>query len=414
MSAPSESHAKAAQRAVVIGAGPAGLMAAEVLLQAGVAVDLFDAMPSVGRKLLLAGIGGLNLTHSEAPAPFLQRYAEGAPHLLPMLEAFDGSALRHWAAELGVETFVGSSGRVFPSDMKAAPLLRAWLHRLRGLGLRTHMRCRWRGWTANGDLDFGDQAVRASVTVLALGGASWARLGSDGAWVPTLQSRGVQVSRLRPANCGFDLAQPWSDYLRSRHAGQPVKPVAACFQGRRQQGEFVLTDHGVEGSLIYAFAADLRDAIEREGCAHLTLDLLPNHTPERVRAELQHPRGPRSLATHLKSRLGISGLKLALLHEVLGAEGLNDPSALAAVLKAYPLKLAAPRPMDEAISTAGGVAWGALNEDLMLRAAPGVFCAGEMLDWEAPTGGYLLTACWATGRWAGLGALRYLNPLAPK
>jgi uncharacterized flavoprotein (TIGR03862 family) len=223
----------------------------------------------------------------------------------------------------------------------------------------------------------------------------------------------VQVTRLRPANCGFDLAQPWSDYLRSRHAGQPVKPVAAHFQGRRQQGEFVLTDHGVEGSLIYAFAADLRDAIEREGCAHLTLDLLPNHTPQRVRAELQHPRGPRSLATHLKSRLGISGLKLALLHEALGAEGLNDPSALAAALKAYPLKLAAPRPMDEAISTAGGVAWDALNEDLMLRAAPGVFCAGEMLDWEAPTGGYLLTACWATGRWAGLGALRHLNPVAP-
>ena len=421
-------------QAAIIGAGPAGLMAAEVLLQAGVAVDLYDAMPSVGRKLLLAGIGGLNLTHSEPPEPFLRRYRGGGAAggagddaasagtgegvtmqaLQPMLKAFGGPALRDWAADLGVQTFVGTSGRVFPTDLKAAPLLRAWLHRLRGLGLRTHMRRRWRGWTADGDLDFGDEAVRASVTVLALGGASWPRLGSDGAWVPTLQSRGVAVTRLRPANCGFDLAKPWSEYLRSRFAGQPLKPVAASFEGRRQQGEFVLTDRGVEGSLIYAYAADLRDAIENQGSATLTLDLLPDHALQQVQAELQRPRGPRSLATHLKSRLGISGLKLALLHEALGADALNDPLQLAAALKAYPLELAAARPLDEAISTAGGVAWSALDENLMLRAVPGVFCAGEMLDWEAPTGGYLLTACWATGRWAGLGALRHLNALAPR
>jgi hypothetical protein len=404
-----ESHAPTARHAVVIGGGPAGLMAAEVLLEGGVQVDLYDGMPSVGRKFLLAGIGGLNLTHAEPPAPFLQRYAAGADPLQPMLEAFGGPALRAWAAALGVDTFVGSSGRVFPTEMKAAPLLRTWLHRLRSQGLRTHMRRRWRGWTQAGALDFSDETVKPDVTVLALGGASWARLGSDGAWVGTLQARGVPVARLRPANCGFDLAKPWSDHLRSRYAGQPVKPVAATFEGRRQQGEFVLTDTGVEGSLIYALAADLRDAIEREGRATLVLDLLPDHTTPRVLDELRRPRGPRSLATHLKSRLGIAGLKLALLHEVLGADGLADTERLGAALKALPLELSAPRPMDEAISTAGGVPFTAMDAQLMLRAMPGVFCAGEMLDWEAPTGGYLLTACCATGRWAGHGALRWLR-----
>lgn len=409
MSASLGSSVEQTSGAAIIGGGPAGLMAAEVLLQAGVQVDLFDGMPSVGRKLLLAGIGGLNLTHSEAPEHFLQRYAAGAQPLKPMLDEFGGPALRAWASDLGIDTFVGSSGRVFPTDMKAAPLLRAWLHRLRGLGLRTHMRRRWRGWNDAGELDFGDETWRPDVTVLALGGASWARLGSDGAWVPTLQSRGVEVTRLRPANCGFDLAKPWSEYLRSRFAGQPVKPVAAMFKGRRQQGEFVLTDGGVEGSLIYAFSAELRDALEREGRATLMLDLLPNHSLQQVREELHRPRGPRSLATHLKSRLGVAGLKLALLHEVLGAEGVADTERLSDALKALPLELAAPRPIDEAISTAGGVAFSALDERLMLRALPGVFCAGEMLDWEAPTGGYLLTACWATGRWAGLGALAWLK-----
>lgn len=413
MSASTQLQTPTARHAVVVGGGPAGLMAAEVLLEGGVQVDLYDGMPSVGRKLLLAGIGGLNLTHSEPPGPFVQRYAAGADPLQPMLEAFGGQALRDWAAKLGVDTFVGSSGRVFPTDMKAAPLLRAWLHRLRSLGLRTHMRRRWRGWTDAGALDFGDQTVKPDVTVLALGGASWARLGSDGAWVGALQARGVPVARLRPSNCGFDLAKPWSDYLRTRYAGQPVKPVAATFAGRRQQGEFVLTDTGVEGSLIYALSAELRDAIEREGHASLQLDLLPDHPMPRVLDELRRPRGPRSLATHLKSRLGIAGLKLALLHEVLGADGLSDVPRLGQALKALPLQLAAPRPMDEAISTAGGVPFAAMDAHLMLRAVPGVFCAGEMLDWEAPTGGYLLTACWATGRWAGLGALRHVKALEP-
>lgn len=399
---------EAIPRAAVIGGGPAGLMAAEVLLAGGARVDLYDAMPSVGRKFLLAGKGGLNLTHSEPDEPFRQRYREACTALSPMLEAFGGPALREWARGLGVETFIGSSGRVFPTDLKAAPLLRAWLHRLREAGLRTHMRHRWRGWTADGALDFGDEAVRPDVTVLALGGASWARLGSDGAWVPALCSQGVAVTPLRPANCGFDRAAPWSDFLRQRWAGQPVKPVVASWGDHRQQGEFVLTDTGVEGSLVYAFSAELREAIAREGRATWTLDLLPDFPLERVRDELRRPRGARSLATHLKSRLGIAGLKLALLHEALGPQGMQDAERLAAALKAYPLVLAAPRPIDEAISTAGGVAWSALDDHLMLTVRPGVFCAGEMLDWEAPTGGYLLTACCATGRWAGQGALGWL------
>lgn len=384
-------------------------MAAEMLLAGGVSVDLFDAMPSVGRKFLLAGKGGLNLTHSEPDARLRTRYAQAQSHLAPMLDAFNGQALRQWASSLGIETFVGTSGRVFPTDFKAAPLLRAWMHRLRAAGLRTHMRHRWQGWTHSGELDFGSVVVRADVTVLALGGGSWARLGSDGAWVPLLARRGVAVAELRPANCGFDRAPDWSDYIRSRHAGQPIKPVVARFAGRCQQGEFVLTDTGVEGSLIYAFSAELRDAIAREGRAVLHLDLLPDHSEARVHEELSRPRGARSLSTHLKSRLGVAGSKLALLYEHLGAQGMSDTAALGQALKHYPLALAAPRPMDEAISTAGGIQWSALNERLMLRQWPGVFCAGEMLDWEAPTGGYLLTACCATGRWAGAGALDWLK-----
>ena len=413
--------------AVVIGGGPAGLMAAEVLAAGGVAVDLFDAMPSVGRKFLLAGRGGLNLTHSEAFEPFVGRYEAAAPTLRPWLEAFGPAQVRAWAAALGIETFVGTSGRVFPRDMKAAPLLRAWLHRLRGAGVRVHTRHRWQGWAADGALRLagpqGEVRLRPAATVLALGGGSWPQLGSDGAWQALLSERGVALAPLRPANCGFDVvaaqgacAGPsgWSEYLAGRYAGQPVKPVAATFVGadgrpHRQQGEFVLTAGGVEGSLIYAFSAMLREAIEREGRATLLLDLLPAHTAAQVQAEVARPRGPRSLATHLKSRLGIQGLKLALLHEVMGAERLHDPAQLATALKALPLVLGAPRPLAEAISTAGGVRFEALDPRLMLRASPGVFCAGEMLDWEAPTGGYLLTACLATGRAAGAGALAWIQ-----
>jgi uncharacterized flavoprotein (TIGR03862 family) len=417
-------HESTPRRVAVIGGGPAGLMAAEVLSQGGAEVDLYDAMPSVGRKFLLAGRGGLNLTHSEPTAALLGRFGDRAANLRAAVEAFDGPAVRDWAAGLGIETFVGTSGRVFPKDMKAAPLLRAWLHRLRAAGVRVHTRHRWLGWATDGALRFhtpqGEQLHRADATVLALGGASWQRLGSDGAWVPWLRERGVAVAPLQASNCGFDVVPTgpgrsgWSDHLRQRFAGQPVKPVAASFtdgQGNteRQQGEFVLTDTGVEGSLVYAFSARLRDRIKEQGQAVWTIDLLPQHTAAQVLTETSRPRGPRSLSTHLKSRLGLHGLKMALLHELLTPQQLNDPAALARALKALPIPLARPRPLDEAIRTAGGVEFGALDAHGMLRAVPGVFCAGEMLDWEAPTGGYLLTACLATGRAAAQGALAWLQ-----
>ena len=400
----------------MIGGGPAGLAAAEVLVAGGAQVELFDAMPSVGRKFLLAGRGGLNLTHAEPLEPFLARYGAARERLEPLIRAFDPSALRQWALGLGITTFVGTSSRVFPTDMKAAPLLRAWLHRLRAAGVVLHARHRWLGWADDGALRFaapaGEVRHRADATVLALGGASWARLGSDGAWVPALQACGVAVSPLRPANCGFDVHGGWSNYLRERFAGQPVKPVAASVTQEdgtvlRQQGEFVLTDTGVEGSLVYAFSAPLREAIARRGQATLVLDLLPDHTAAQVHAEVMRPRGARSLATHLKSRLNLQGLKLALLHEVLGACALTDAARLAHALKALPLTLVAARPIDEAISSAGGVVWSEVDERLMLRAHAGVFCAGEMLDWEAPTGGYLLSGCIATGRAAGRGVLAW-------
>lgn len=391
-------------------------MAAEVLASAGAQVDLYDAMPSVGRKFLLAGRGGLNLTHSEPLDRFIARYAERADEVRPWLEAFGPQALRDWVHGLGVDTFVGTSGRVFPTDMKAAPLLRAWLQRLRASGVRVHARHRWQGWDDAGRLCFSSPAgmvtAQADSTVLALGGASWARLGSDGSWLPELARRGIDVARFKPANCGFDVAGGWSPFLRGRFAGQPVKPVAASVSlphgaAVRQQGEFVLTDTGVEGSLIYAFSARLRDTIEREGRATLTLDLLPDHPPEQVLERVRRARGPRSWPTHLKSVLGIQGLKLALLHEVLGPERMEDPLQIALALKALPLSLVAPRPMDEAISTAGGVRLEAMDARGMLKGLPGVFCAGEMLDWEAPTGGYLLTAAMANGRWVGQGVLQW-------
>jgi uncharacterized flavoprotein (TIGR03862 family) len=399
----------------IVGAGPAGLMAAEALAGQSRVVDVFDAMPSVGRKFLLAGKGGLNLTHGEGFDPFVARYRERAADLRPLLEAFDAEAVRAWALGLGIETFVGSSGRVFPVDFKAAPLLRAWLHRLRGQGVRLHMRHRWTGWDADGALRFttpaGERTWRPDATVLALGGGSWSRLGSDGAWVPWLRARGVAVAELRPANCGFEAA--WSAHLKSRFAGQPLKAVALTWTEAdghvvTQRGEFVLSAYGVEGSLVYAASAALRAAIERDGLARFTVDLLPTRTLDEVARELAHPRGSRSLATHLKSRLGLHGARTALLHELVPREVLADPARLAAMIKALPVTVTAPRPLDEAISTAGGVPFEALDANLMLRALPGVFCAGEMLDWEAPTGGYLLTACLATGRAAGQGAARWL------
>jgi uncharacterized flavoprotein (TIGR03862 family) len=401
----------------VIGGGPAGLMAAEVLAAAGQRVDVYDAMPSVARKFLLAGRGGLNLTHSEAPEVFVTRYGARREAVGKWLEEFGPEDLRRWAAGLGIDTFVGSSGRVFPHEMKAAPLLRAWLHRLRAAGVSFHARHRWLGWDADGALRFatpaGEKKVGARATVLALGGGSWAKLGSDGAWLPLLTARGVTVQGLRPANCGFNVA--WSEHLRQRFAGMPVKNVGATFTApdgsvTRQEGEFLLTEHGVEGNLIYALSAPLRDGIETAGSATLHVDLVPGREQRRLAEDLAHPRGRDSLSNHLRRRTGISGVKAALLHEYAAPADLATPERLAALIKALPLRLVSPRPLDEAISSAGGVDFAALDENLMLRNMPGTFCAGEMLDWEAPTGGYLLTACFASGRAAGLGVLRWLRP----
>ena len=398
---------------VVVGGGPAGLAAAQVLLEAGVPVDLFDAMPSVARKFLIAGKGGLNLTHAEPFDRFVGRYREASDWLRPQLAAFGAEQMRAWSESLGVPTFVGSSQRVFPVDMKAAPLLRAWLHRLRALGLRTHMRHRWVGWDEDGAWCFErpqvpQVKVSAPVAVLALGGGSWARLGSDGRWCPVLAGRGVDVRPLAPSNGGFLI--DWSDHLRARHAGDPVKNVALSWtdwRGHpvRQAGEFVVSADGVEGSLIYAASADWRRQIETEGAARAALDLLPQRTADDVLRALAHPRGSRSLSSHLQSRLNLGGVKLALLNEFTSAAQRQDVPALAQAIKALPLTLRATRALDEAISSAGGVALTDVDASLMLRQLPGVFCAGEMLDWEAPTGGYLLTACMATGRRAGQGAL---------
>lgn len=399
----------------IIGAGPAGLMAAECLAQAGLQVDVYDAMPSVGRKFLLAGRGGLNLTHSEPFDRFITRYAGRLDDLGPAVRAFDPQQLCEWVHGLGVQTFVGSSGRVFPTDMKAAPLLRAWLLRLREAGVRFHMRHRWHGWTEAQQLRFdtpdGPVLVAAEATVLALGGGSWARLGSDGAWTGLLAERGIQVAPLQPANCGFECA--WSDHFKSRFAGAPLQAVGLRFTdatGRQHSrtGEFVITATGVEGSLIYALSAPLRDTITAQGHVDLELDLAPGLGLQRVQAELAWPRGTRSMANHLRSRVRIEGVKAGLLREHVSAQDYADVDRLAAAIKALPLRLTATRPIDEAISTAGGVDYAALDAGLMLKAMPGVFCAGEMLDWEAPTGGYLLTACFATGRQAAHGVQAWL------
>jgi uncharacterized flavoprotein (TIGR03862 family) len=406
-----------------------------VLSSAGIGVQLFDSMPSIGRKFLLAGKGGLNLTHSEPADLFASRYGQRRHQIEALFKGFDAADVRAWAASLGIETFVGSSGRVFPTDMKAAPLLRAWLTRLRhpknGPPVQFFMRHRWTGWHQTGAqaqveaqpasstwLDFdtpqGPINVQADAVVLALGGASWSRLGSTGAWVPWLQAKGVAVAPLLPANCGFDVKNGWSDYFSSRFAGQPFKSVAIEFtnsQGQRfaRKGEFVATASGVEGSLIYAASGLLRDDILAHGSATFHLDLLPDMSLERVQSEVQHPRGSRSLSSHLKSRLHLDGIKAGLLHELLDKDIFQNPAALAQAIKALPVTLTAVRPIDEAISSAGGVLFEGMTDQLMLEPLPGVFCAGEMLDWEAPTGGYLLTACLASGASVGQGVLEFLN-----
>ena len=420
-------------RVAVIGGGPAGLMAAEALASGGVQVDVYDAMPSVGRKFLMAGKGGMNITHSEPLEAFLGRYGARREQIAALLDMFGPDALRAWLHKLGVETFVGSSGRVFPTDMKAAPMLRAWLHRLRESGVRFHMRHKWVGWDASdgaGDegtrntergnspqqtllfmTPTGEQQVRADAVVFALGGGSWPRLGSDAAWVPLMTARDVPVAPLLPANCGFDAN--WSDYFRERFAGQPVKPVSITLidtdgNAQHRQGEFVVTETGIEGSLVYALSAAIRERILTDGELTIMLDLAPALTAQRVLDEVTRPRGSRSMSTHLQSRIGLGGVKLGLLHEALSKEAFTDTALLAQTIKALPLRLVRPRPIEEAISSAGGVPFEALDARLMIGHLPGAFCAGEMLDWEAPTGGYLLTACFASGLAAGRGALAYL------
>ncbi len=410
---PSDMPAAAPPRIAVVGGGPAGLMAAEAARAAGADVDLYEAKGSVGRKFLIAGKGGLNLTHSEARPGFDRRFGARGAEVAAWLDAMDGDAVRAWARSLGVETYVGSSGRVFPLDRKAAPLLRGWVRRLRDDGVRFHVHHRWLGWDDAGALRFdapeGERRVGADAVVLALGGGSWPQLGSDGAWQSILQARGVGITPLEAANCGFDVA--WSDFFRTRHAGAPIRHVVAHWldadgRAHERQGECVASEAGLEGSLVYAIGADLRAAIARDGDVVLHLDLAPERDRAALQAALARPAGGRSLGERLRRLAGLDAVKVALLHEVLDKAQLADPARVAATIKRLPLRLLRPRPIAEAISSAGGVRLEALDASLMCSALPGVFCAGEMLDWEAPTGGYLLTASLASGLVAGRAAAR--------
>jgi uncharacterized flavoprotein (TIGR03862 family) len=427
-----DAPAASSPRVIIVGAGPAGLAAAEVLAAAGLQVDVHDAMASVGRKFLLAGKGGLNLTHAEPSAHFIARYGQHADAVEPWLRAFDADAIRAWAAGLGIKTFVGSSGKVFPAEMKAAPLLRAWLHRLRVAGVRFHMRQRWNGeihavdggWSLAFDGAAGRVEAQADAVLLALGGASWARLGSDGAWMQWLQGAGVGCAALRPSNCGFDIG--WSAHLAERHAGAALKNVVLRVPGLDEEtpafermGEAVVSATGLEGSLVYAASSLLRERTVANGHADFTLDLLPHRREADLAQALAKGRGSRSWPNHLKEQTSLSGAPAALLREGLDAAGwaalTQDPAAVARRIKRLPLRAVAPRPIDEAISTAGGVQVGpdadqGADPTLMLRALPGVYVAGEMLDWEAPTGGYLLSACLASGRWAATHLAQRLAP----
>jgi uncharacterized flavoprotein (TIGR03862 family) len=405
---------------VIIGGGPAGLMAADVLVQGGIhQVDLYDSMPSIGRKFLVAGKGGLNLTHAESFHMFLSRYGSRRPQLEPFLNDFGPEELRNWIHGLGVDTFEGTSGRVFPVGLKTYPILRSLLARLQDAGVKFHLRHKWCGWNKDNSLKFetpnGDVGVsHPAAVIFALGGGSWSRLGSTGAWVPLLVERGIGVAPLKPSNCGFDV--PWSEHFRTRFEGSPLKSVVLSFTDSkggefRRQGEFMITLTGVEGSLIYAISAQLRDEITAVGSAVIRLDLVPGWSHQRLMERLSRPRGSRTISGHLEKSVNIKGVKAGLLWEFVPKPEFSNPERLSSAIKELPIRLVAPRPLEEAISSAGGVLFEELNEHLMLQRFPGVFCAGEMLDWEAPTGGYLLTACFSTGRAAGLGALAWLHPL---
>jgi uncharacterized flavoprotein (TIGR03862 family) len=399
----------------IIGAGPAGLMAAEVLAQGGAHVTIYDAMPSAGRKFLMAGRGGLNLTHSEALPEFLVRYGAAKAHLAPSIEAFPPDALRAWSEALGQPTFVGSSGRVFPKAFKASPLLRAWLRRLDEMGVRLVLRHRWIGWGDDGQLLFqtpdGERAVEAGATVLALGGASWPRLGSDGGWVEALVARGVSVTPLLPSNCAFGVQ--WSPVFRERHVGHPLKGLALRFGGSTVRGEIMLTQSGIEGGPVYALSAALREKIRAHGSAVLFVALRPDMSTAELAARLSAPRGKSSLATHLRKKLNLTPAAIGLIQEAAltfdDSLMLMPMDELAVNVNSVPVLLTGIAPIARAISTAGGISFDELDTDFMLRKLPGVFAAGEMLDWEAPTGGYLLQASFATGAAAGRGALKWLE-----
>jgi uncharacterized flavoprotein (TIGR03862 family) len=400
----------------IVGGGPAGLMAAETAINQGIRVEVFDSMGSVGRKFLLAGKGGLNLTHSEDFEAFVGRYREQSSWVRAWLADFDADALRAWAKTYGVETFVGSSGRVFPSDLKAAPLLRGWVRRLRENGVLFHMHHRCIGWNEENELCFetpgGLKCISPDAVIFAMGGGSWAKLGSDGQWLPWIKTAGIDVSDLKPSNCGFEHA--WTEHFRSRFAGAPIKPVVVSgFDSRDRkkslQGEFVITSTGIEGSVIYAISADLRASIEKNGAAELLCDLCPGRSVERLRKDLASPRGKRSTTDHLRRHTGLEGVKIGLLYETLSKEDWQDNEKIIRAIKSCPLKLHSTRPMDEAISTAGGITREALDDTLMSKHKPGIFFAGEMLDWEAPTGGYLLTASMASGKVAGQSASDWLK-----
>ena len=395
----------------IIGGGPAGLMAAEVISARGVKVDVYDSMSSVGRKFLMAGKSGLNITHSDPFDVFASRYGKRRPQVEPMLKAFGADELRKWVHSFGIETFVGTSGRVFPVGMKASPLLRAWLKRLNASGVTFHLRHKLTAILPDNSLRFvtpdGEINVKTDAVIFALGGGSWRRLGSSGEWVPWLRQAGVEVEAFRPSNCGFDVV--WSEHFREKYDGHPVKSVVLSFGEFRQQGEFIVTKEGVEGGLIYAASTTMRDEIYANGVAVMHLDLKPDRTLEWLVDKLSRPRGKRSLASYLEKSLGIHGVKAGLLREFVSKEDFTNAEGLAGFIKALPVPLIAPRPLDEAISSAGGVTFESLDEHLMLMSLSGVFCAGEMLDWEAPTGGYLLTACFSSGYAAGNGVLHFLG-----